>query len=631
MSQQATSEEATVTVSNVGGLEECAVSFRPGVTILAGQNATGRTSLLAALTSALGGSAGTLKSDRERGEVTLTLDGETYGRSFTRSDGRLSVDGDPYTDRSGLVDLFASLLEGNAARLAVQRGDDLRELLMRPVDTASIRARIRELESERADIDARLSEIARERERLPALESRKADLDSELDAVSEEVESLQATIDEHEADPEAADAAHDALNELDRLRQRLNRLQGQAETHREALRALREERSDAESELEGAAVDDEALAAIDEELSRLQERERTVSDLVTELSAIVEFNEDLLANEGLSLDAGDVTDRLSPETELIECWTCGSEVQRGAVRDRLDALRETIAEKRETARELRAELSELREERSTLQQQQTERERLERRLSELDRDIERRERRLADTEAGIETVREEIREQERQVRETESLRDSDLLDAYEELSEAQYERGQIEQRLSETTAELERLRGLADERDSLEARRDELEEELADERTRIESLEREAVEAFNTRMGELLDLLEYGNIARVWIERVGAGDDATFELHVVRENDDGAVYEDSVATLSESEREVIGLVVALSGYLVHEVYEVVPMMLLDSLEAIDATRIARLVDYFAEHVPYLVVALLEEDARALDDAYERIPATEFTA
>jgi hypothetical protein len=95
-------------------------------------------------------------------------------------------------------------------------------------------------------------------------------------------------------------------------------------------------------------------------------------------------------------------------------------------------------------------------------------------------------------------------------------------------------------------------------------------------------------------------------------------------LHVVRETSDGAVYEDTIDHLSESEREVVGLIVALAGYLVHEVADEVPMMLLDSLEAIDADRIARLVEYFAEQSSFLVVALLPEDAQALPDSYPRL-------
>ena len=84
------------------------------------------------------------------------------------------------------------------------------------------------------------------------------------------------------------------------------------------------------------------------------------------------------------------------------------------------------------------------------------------------------------------------------------------------------------------------------------------------------------------------------------------------------------VYEDAVEHLSESEREVTGLVFALAGYLTHEVHERVPFVLLDSLEAIDSERIARLVEHFADYAPSVVVALLPEDAVALPEQYSRI-------
>lgn len=79
-------------------------------------------------------------------------------------------------------------------------------------------------------------------------------------------------------------------------------------------------------------------------------------------------------------------------------------------------------------------------------------------------------------------------------------------------------------------------------------------------------------------------------------------------------------------TLSESEREVVGLVLALAGYLVHEVHTAVPFVLLDSLEAIDASRINDLLDYFSSYASYLVVALLPADADAIDVDHTRITA-----
>ena len=75
--------------------------------------------------------------------------------------------------------------------------------------------------------------------------------------------------------------------------------------------------------------------------------------------------------------------------------------------------------------------------------------------------------------------------------------------------------------------------------------------------------------------------------------------------------------------LSESEREVTGLVFALAGYLVHEVYETVPFMLLDSLE-IDSDRTATLIEYFTDDADYLIVALLPKDTRTLDESHRRM-------
>jgi len=72
-----------------------------------------------------------------------------YTRRFTRHNGTIVSDGDPYLDDPTLAELFAFLLEQNDARQAVARGDDLREIIMRPVDTARIESQISKLESKK--------------------------------------------------------------------------------------------------------------------------------------------------------------------------------------------------------------------------------------------------------------------------------------------------------------------------------------------------------------------------------------------------------------------------------------------------------------------------------------------------
>jgi len=171
-----------------------------------------------------------------------------------------------------------------------------------------------------------------------------------------------------------------------------------------------------------------------------------------------------------------------------------------------------------------------------------------------------------------------------------------------------------------------------DEESDVNAQLDEVSDEIETLRTKIERIEQEAVEQFNEHMDTVLKLLEYANLDRIWLERVQREvregrrtvSKSTFELHVVRTTDSGVAYEDTVGHLSESEREVTGLVFALAGYLAHEVYDDVPFILLDSLEAIDSERIATLVGYLTDYTGYLFVALLPEDAAALSDDYERL-------
>ena len=118
----------------------------------------------------------------------------------------------------------------------------------------------------------------------------------------------------------------------------------------------------------------------------------------------------------------------------------------------------------------------------------------------------------------------------------------------------------------------------------------------------------------------------YGNVGQISIDRTSREvrerrrkvSRTSFDLQIVRSTDDGAAYEDTIDHLSESEQEVTGFVFALAGYLVHDVYETVPFMLLDSLEAIDSKRTTTLVEYFESYVSYLVVALLDEDAQAIE-------------
>jgi DNA repair exonuclease SbcCD ATPase subunit len=637
---------AQVRVENVGGIDETAVDVTPGVTVLAGRNATNRTSLLRAIMGVLGSDGVTLKGDADEGRVTLTLDGERYTRTLTRTGDGVAAGGEPYLADPELADLFAFLLESNEARRAVARADGLRDLIMRPVDTEAIQADIEECKRERRRVESDLEDLEDLKAELPDLERERTRLDAEIESKREtlaeteaELEDLDADVDVDDPRPEQEQEQGELSARLADLREQradLERVRSDIDLQRESIESLTAERRELEREREDLPAEGAAPEELDDDISRLRDRTERLERDVSDLQDVIQFNEELLAGGEDSVAAaladgiGSVTDDLVDET--VVCWTCGTEVATERITETLDRLRSLRQEKLDTIRAIEADLTELRETRQDRRERRQRRETLERRLEELDEELDRREARLEDLRGERDRLNDAIDDLESEVARLEDEEFGAVLDLHREANRLEFELRDLETERDDVTERIDAIERRLAEEESLRAEREELEAELRDLRTRIDRIERRSVEQFNDHMDAVLDRLGYANLERIWIERITREgsegrrtvDRTAFELHVVRSTDSGATYEDTVDHLSESEREVTGLVFALAGYLVHEVYETVPFMLLDSLEAIDAARIANLVEYVADYPTFLVVALLPEDAQALDDGYDRI-------
>jgi len=634
---------ARLQVRNVGGIDETAVEFAPGITVLTGRNATNRTSLLRSVMAVMGSDDVSLKADADEGSVELDVGEETYVRTFTRTNGGVATGGEPFLEETELAGLFAFLLESNDARRAVARSADLRELIMRPVDTGSINAEIRQLEREKSRIDEKLDDLSDLKGELPDLERERNRLEDDIEtkrdalaAKEEQIETLDADIDETREEKQELESRLDDLRER---RSALERVRSDIDLQQESIESLTAERRELEAER------DELPAApmgeheeIERELARLRDQQATLEREVSDLQDVIQFNEEQLAESTGSVatllddeNGGEsVTDALVDDA--VVCWTCGSEVNRERIASTLEQLRTVRREKLETIRTLETELSELKDDQRTYQRQQQRRESIDRKLDDITSEIEEREAQLESLRDERDRLSGEIETLEAEIETLEADDFGDVLDLHKAANQLEFELGRLESEYDDVTERIGTIEERLSAEDRLIAQRDELEAELQDLRTRIDQIEANAVEQFNEHVDSVLDILGYANLERIWIERVEREvkegrrtvEKTLFELHVVRSTDTGATFEDTIDHLSESEREVTGLVFALAGYLVHEVYETVPFMLLDSLEAIDSERIASLVEYMADYPEFLVVALLPEDAQALDDAYARV-------
>ncbi|SEP85173.1 archaea-specific SMC-related protein [Natrinema salaciae] len=645
-SPESVSSSITVLAENIGGIDSTEVTLQPGVNVLTGRNATNRTSFLQTIMAALGSRRSSLKGDADAGHVELEFDDEQYTRYLERRNGEVVFDGDPYLDDPELPDLFAFLLESNEARRAVRRGDDLRELIMQPIDTDEIEAEISMLEAEKRELDDRLEELAQLDTELPDLEADRVALEDEIEATTERIETLEAELEAFDLDVEASRARkaeiESAFADLQTARTDLESIEYDLETERESYDELERERDELEAELEAFDDTQESPDRLEGRVQELRARKRSLDTTVSELQSVIRFNEERLADDGFEFDLeetsdasdgdgddGDITEQLLADSNDVVCWTCGSQVDRDRIESTLDRLRSLRQSKLDERSELQDQIDELSARRKELRERRQKRGEIETRLEAIEDELERRSRRIEELEADLEAQQARVDELESDAETFENAEYGDVIETHRELNRLELELEDLEDERDEVEGRIEEIEATVDERSDLEDRRETLEDELTDLRTRVDRIEANAVDAFNEHMDSILSILEYRNIDRIWIERrektVREGrrkvSRTAFDLHIVRTTADGRTYEDTVDHLSESEREVTGLVFALAGYLVHDVHEVVPFMLLDSLEAIDSNRIADLVEYFEEYVDCLVVALLREDAEALEESY----------
>ncbi|ELY59270.1 Kinetochore-Ndc80 complex, subunit Spc25 [Natronococcus jeotgali DSM 18795] len=595
--------------------------------------------------AALGSDQASLKADSKEGQAVLEFGEETYQQTLHRRNGTIVTEGDPYLDNPEVADLFAFLLESNEARQAVARGDDLRDLIMRPVDTDAIKAEIQQLEQRKTQIDNELDELDNLENQLPDLEAKRTRLIDEIDELRDELETaeeeLEAANTDVETRREEQSELEEKFDELRDTRSELERVRNRIETERESIEALEDERDDVEANLEELQAGGEAnLGRLEAEIDTLQAEKDELNEEISQLQRTIQFNEQLLEDPGeffggeADNNDGPVTDQLlsDADSETVTCWTCGSSVATDQIESTIEQLQSVYEDRLNERSEINDELEEKRATRNEIEENRSEYQRANRRLESIGDEIERRRDRIADLTDDREAFTKEITELESEIDDLETDDSEDILEQHREVNQREFEIERKESKHDDVEDKIASIEERLDDREGLQDRREKTTEELADLRTRIDQIEDSAVEEFNEHMESLLEILEYSNLERIWIDQttrdVREGrrkvTKSSFDLKIVRSTEEGAAYEDSINHLSESEREVTGLVFALAGYLVHDVYETVPFMLLDSLEAIDSERIATVVEYFESYAPYLTVALLEEDAQALEEEHETI-------
>ncbi|WP_226008157.1 archaea-specific SMC-related protein [Natrinema salinisoli] len=600
-------------LENIGGIEHEELSITAGPTFIQGPNAANKSSFLKGLLFALGSTTVPIRSGADEARAVLSSEEKRVERTARRTDAGIETAGEAWItdpDEITLLERFAGLLETNSLRSAVTRNEDIESLLKEPMDIealeeeqASKMARKRELTTEiesAGDVDERLEDRKRERtekrNRLDELESTLEELYDEQDTTDTDTDDVVQELRDERADLRSDET--ECETQINQLEAAIDRLEGR--------------RDEIEDELEDArdAVDENDV----ESLKQKRESARSELDDVTKrldvLQSVLTANREMVDSEFtgvLGRDTGLMGDE-------VTCWTCGRSAPVEELEETIEDLTALVKEDKRRKREREPEIEALTEQIEEVQRSKTEIQQLEAEKQDVEQKLTNRRDSLEERRDQLEAIRDQLSELDDEIADQAADQRSEQSELTDEIEETRVETETLRREITRLEETIDSLRETREELERKREKIDQLSNEISALTDRIENLESELRAVFNETMDELLDALEFERIERVWL-------DGEFELVIAREVD-GRTQSDSIEHLAESEREMIGLVLALAGFVTYDVDAVTPVLVLDSLGAFDAERTRRLVDYFADETEYLIATAHPEST--VDTAFDTV-------
>jgi chromosome segregation ATPase len=578
-------------ISNIAGIRNGEPTVKPGINAVQASNWQGKTSLVTAIRTVLGGSvtSATLTDGANAGYVRLQTPDQTYERRLQRTGETVTTDGQPYLtteQQQATAELFAFFDEHNRIRTAVREGDDLTPHLIEPLEREDIEGQITRLKSERETVESDLNRAQQAAEELPAKTEAVRKLETKLADLEAEINDLEDGTMERGEQEELREELTQARRKREQVNQRVNRLQGKIES-------LESQIEEKESELEALTVS--TSPNLSEKLDDKQTALREVDQEIETLEAMYNATNKVLDGGHLDLVA-DVDRRI--DSDHLSCWICGSDTTRDDIEVQMDGVSDAISDRRDRRSELQSTVSDLQDKQRTIEQERRRKQSLENSHHTLQTNLVDSQEELSDAKAELAEHTERIETLENQVQESDDRRKS------------------LEQEIARTETKLEsqqeqqtQLESRAQQREQFQERFNSLSEEIEELRSRRERVIQTARTAFDEALEDVVDKFNPSFERARLKNHVDPTSGRTEQLELVIARDGREI---SVDALSEGEVELIGLIAILAGHEAFDVADQVPCILLDDLGGLASEHIHTLVKYIEARTDYLVTTAYPE-------------------
>ena len=235
----------TIDIERIAGILHGSATIKPGLNAVQAANWQGKSSFVEAVKTALGTST-ELTEGADSGRVDLQTPTKDVTVQLFRNDSAVSREGTPYLDDQYDVvraELFACLDEHNEIRGAVRRGENLEDVLLRPLDFQNIDEQIAKLKRERERVESELSQANEASKRLPSVQEKVTRLNREIEELREKREEIELRDDESEDTTQqqldrARSEKRQAEKRVDQIEQSIERIQNRLSERRTELDSI---------------------------------------------------------------------------------------------------------------------------------------------------------------------------------------------------------------------------------------------------------------------------------------------------------------------------------------------------------------------------------------------------------
>jgi len=632
------SNSFTISATNIGGLSNLKTTISPGLNIVEEPNASGKTSFLRAISLLITPPGNhkelnhLLKFDAEKGEVVFSKNGQSIKKTVSKNHNTTLVEGDDIVpeELSTMVRNFTIGGSDNEILTAIRNGQNLKSLLTDDFNMARMKARIEEKEELVETIERELTQLKNVKTKLSGLVYNRDKAEKDLEELKEKRDTLKEDLQKFsktaEQEDEVSQEYKDISLKVDQYNRNINQTKSLIESEKEEFAEI-EKRLDklnqsTPTQVEHTEADIKAIT------TKIKKLEGSLSPLRTRYENLISFvdgGQKILATfPELTNNNGSNTDILSSlsesDTTDITCPLCSHKATINVIKEQINHYKQEITDTKAELDSSTTKIKELEQEKKDIQQKIADFNKEIAQIKQAKIDLADIKSSINNRENGLKRLIEEKKELEDKKQELTGAIDSKYQKTSLQYNSIVQEIGQVEGTLNTLTKQIEsgkeeigKIPAKEDEFSKAKKELNKSKQELTDRKERL-------VNTFNETIKEVYSALNFDlNVYSIELT-------PQFDIEVKRYDKKGQPTTDSqsIKTLSKSELEVIGLVVMLSGYIINDLKNVFPYIVLDELTFMDDSRLKKLVEYMETSADSIILMKLPQQNEKMGDSFIKI-------